>query len=452
MPFDRAGQLARQTPTVRPDDPLGLVAENLRASNYGAIPVLDRFVPGEGVPLTAEERHVRVLGLVDEHDLSRVVLPVLERREAERVLAAGAGLPETINGASANGSAAHHDVLELNGHSPNGHRAVAIEEPAHVPELTARAVMRHDVGIVPAAFSLHNALLTLERYGSSALPVVDEAGSYRGMISRADIVAALGNQVRPPVVGGMATPLGVWLTTGTISAGAPPLGLFLSGMTMAFCLCFARLVLLLGLTYLNRDWGAMFWSGRLGAEAEGGGSFNFIVSILESLAFLLILRALPMSGIHAAEHQTVWAIERGLPLLPEYVERMPRAHPRCGTNLVALGGLIIITFQHLPDTSPGMVLLTLLFVYLVWRNIGTLLQEWFTTRPASPKQLASGIRAGQALLEKYQAQPHVMASFGQRLFNSGLILSALGMFLVLGAYDLLRIYVAPYLFYGSSGG
>jgi CBS domain-containing protein len=85
----------------------------------------------------------------------------------------------------------------------------------------------------------------------SALPVVDASGSYRGMVSRADLVAALGQQVRPPVVGGMATPLGVWLTTGSLSGGAPPLGLFLSGATLAFCFFVAHYGLLLTLQYFN---------------------------------------------------------------------------------------------------------------------------------------------------------------------------------------------------------
>ena len=106
---------------------------------------------------------------------------------------------------------------------------------------------------------------------------------------------------------------------------------------------------------------------------------------------------------------------------------MPRAHPRCGTNLMALGGLIEIAFQHLPSFDGTTVLFTLLFIYLTWRNFGELLQVVFTTKPATPRQLESGIAAGRAQLEKYQDQPHAMAPFGARLLRSGLIYSALGM-------------------------
>jgi CBS domain-containing protein len=92
--------------------------------------------------------------------------------------------------------------------------------------LIARDVMRRDGAFVPAAFSLENTLLTLDRYDANALPVIDAIEGFRGMVSRADVVAALGGQVRPPVVGGMATPLGVWLTTGTVNGGAPNLACF----------------------------------------------------------------------------------------------------------------------------------------------------------------------------------------------------------------------------------
>jgi len=229
----------------------------------------------------------------------------------------------------------------------------------------------------------------------------------------------------------MATPLGVWLTTGTLSAGAPPLGLFLSGAVMGLCLFVAYFVMLVPLAFLNPEWAMRFVSGRLGAFTPDGSAFNFVVTMLHGLLFLLAMRALPLSGTHAAEHQTVWAIERGLPLVPDVVAKMPRAHPRCGTNLLALGGLIEIVFQHLPSFDGATILLALLFIYFAWRNFGEMLQIVFTTKTATLRQLESGIAAGRSLLEKYQEQPHVMAPFAARLLRSGMAFSALGMILVL---------------------
>jgi CBS domain-containing protein len=453
MPFTRAGQLARATPTVRLDDPIGLVAANLRESPCGAVVVLDRLVvddsPGAG--------QGRVLGIIDDGDLARAVLPVLEQQETGRIaaldlVAAGSGVSGSSERAVSHaestgaGNGSMPGAPYLNGHAHEAPVALpsgaAGQEALNLRDLTARVVMRADTGIVPSVISLHNTLLTLDRYNSAALPVVDEAGGYRGMISRADVVAALDGQIRPPVIGGMATPLGVWLTTGHLSAGAPPLGLFLSGMVLAFCFIVAHVVMLLGLAVFSKEWALMYFSGRVGATSELGGSFNLLVTVVEALLFLLTLRALPMAGIHAAEHQTVWAIERGVPLVPEYVAQMPRAHPRCGTNLVAIGGLIQIIFQHLPSLDPTWVLLALLFVYLTWRNFGRVLQERFTTKPATRKQLESGIRAGEELLKKYQEQPHVTVSFGARLFNSGLVLSVVGMALMLFAFDFVQYYLA----------
>jgi len=443
MAFTSAGQLARPVPTVRPDDPLGLVAENLRSATYSVIPVLDRIVVGEGTTGAVQEPGARILGLVDERDLAGAVLPHLARAEVLRQAPRAAEtVPPTVTPpfeatSPSGGGPAYNGMPALNGFhsngSSNGYAAPVELEPEVPPEvrlkaLTARDIMRSDITFVPAAFSLHNALLTMDRYRSLALPVVDDTGAYRGMISRADVVAALGGHIRPPTVGGMATPLGVWLTTGRISAGAPPLGLYLSGLTMSVVFIAVHFLMMIGLMAVNREWAQMFASGRLGAMAEGGGSFNFLMTALQTLLFLGAFRLLPMAGIHAAEHQTVWAIERGLPLTPEVVEKMPRAHPRCGTNLMALAGVIIIIFQHLPVINSNTILLTLLFTYLTWRNFGEALQVYFTTRPATRAQIESGIRAGRAILETYQKEPHVSVSFGAGLLNSGLVLSMLGMF------------------------
>lgn len=415
MPFAIAGQLARPAPTALPDDSLGLVADNLRHSSYSAVAIVDRVLShdGEGNIVTSAGAHV--LGVFDERDLSAAILPALAPLpRVAAVLPGETNTPFAENGAAQNGV------------SVNGHATVA-STPANVAQVKARDVMRRDFGIVPSAFSLQNALLTLDRYNATALPVIGNDGRYEGMISRADIVAALGAQVRPPVVGGMATPLGVWLTDGRLQGGAPPLGLFLSGLVLSVCFSVSYLALLVGLAALNSEWAAMFASGRLGALADGGSTFNMLVTLAQGVLFLTVLRLTPMAGIHASEHQTVWAIERGLELVPDNVEKMPRAHPRCGTNLMALAGLMTIMLQHLPSYSSGNILIVLLFTFLFWRQFGTLLQIYFTTRPASRKQIESGIKAGREVMEKYQAQPHTLPPLAQRLFNSGILLSAAGM-------------------------
>jgi hypothetical protein len=49
------------------------------------------------------------------------------------------------------------------------------------------------------------------------------------------------------------------------------------------------------------------------------------------------------------------------------------------------------------------------------------LQRNFTTREPSNDQLASGIRAGLELLEKFDERPHGMPKVWQRIWGSGLL-------------------------------
>lgn len=419
MPFTRAGQLARSVIAARASDPIGLVAENLRHAPCGVLPVLDRPILGEA---DSNERNARVVGLITQSDLSKATAHLLTPRA------------ETV-AAYANGNGASNGALHLNGHGVdaemNGH--ALIESVA----LTAGDVMQSDVPYIPAAFSLHNALLTLDRYDVPALPVFDDARQYLGMVSRADLLAGIHHSVRPPLMGGMATPLGVWLTDGRFSGGAPVLGLFLTGLILSLGLMLSTALLVAGAWAIRPEWGAMAYSGRLGAALEPTSLFNMIAAAIQSFLFLMFFRVLPLSGVHAAEHQTVWALERGLPLTVENVRRMPRAHPRCGTNLVALGGILTIGIQHLPEITPNWILLVFVAAFFGWRSLGTFLQNHFMTRPATDVQIESGIRAASEVMEKYQEQPFATAPLPLRLLNNGMIWSAAGMVLGLFVLDTL---------------
>ena len=431
MPFTRAGQLARSVVAARATDPIGLVAENLRMSSGGVLPVLDRPTLGEVDP---NERNARVLGLISQAELSK----------ATRNLMAPAAQPVAVY-ANADGAVSHlngnsNGHLNANGSHGDGHAnsngdsgGVAALE-FEKPNLTAGDIMRSDVPYIPANFSLHNALLTLDRYDLPAMPVFDDARQYLGMVSRADLLAGVHQSVRPPLVGGMATPLGVWLTDGRFSGGAPNLGLFLTGLTLSIGLMLSTALIVAGAWAIRPEWGAMAYSGRLGAAVDPSNVFNTITALIQGFLFLLFFRVLPLSGVHAAEHQTVWALERGLPLTIENVRQMPRAHPRCGTNLVALGGLLSIGIQHLPEISPNWILVVFIGAFFCWRSLGTALQTHFMTRPATDQQIEGGIRAANEVMEKYQAQPFAAPPLPLRLLNNGMIWSAAGM--VLGLFIL----------------
>ena len=107
----------------------------------------------------------------------------------------------------------------------------------------------------------------------------------------------------------------------------------------------------------------------------------------------------------------------------------PSLDPRCGTNLLAAVSIFLTlqkALEYLPALA-GMVEITAGLVTLfVWRPVGTFLQERFTTKPASDKEIASGIAAGRALLEKYVNHAPVRPSLPRRIWCSGMIQVMLG--------------------------
>jgi uncharacterized protein YqhQ len=151
------------------------------------------------------------------------------------------------------------------------------------------------------------------------------------------------------------------------------------------------------------------------------------------VGFMAMLRFMPrMAGYHAAEHQTVNAIEAGAPLTPQAVSRHPRVHPRCGTNLwafmtltylgVSLVSMLLATEFGRAHLSLVMSLVVgyVLFVALFWRRVGAWLQTHITTRRATPKELASGIRAGEELLRRHLAGTGEAPRPFERVWRMGL--------------------------------
>lgn len=215
---------------------------------------------------------------------------------------------------------------------------------------------------------------------------------------------------RPPRVGGLATPLGVYMTTGHLRAGVGDASLFLTGVVMTLLL-WGVLWLLTGLEWL------------IGTHLPNAALF-----LIVTLSFLTSLRFSPLAGYHAAEHQTIAAIERGLPLVPAVVKAMPRVHPRCGSNIVAIAilaqGLIQVLAPWLEwDPYMALAVLTIVIglVLLGWRPLGFYLQALFTTRPASERQIVSGISAGEELLKRYPIYRDYRASWWRRVWNFGIL-------------------------------
>lgn len=261
-----------------------------------------------------------------------------------------------------------------------------------------------------ADISLQDALDALQASGQPSLPVRNAEGWIVAVLSQP--LAAPEALAAPPRLGGMATPLGVYLHDGVSSGGAGFWGLVLTGMTMS-CLALTAQVLAHGLSRAVAmhlpALGA--WESRL---PYGLPALLSAISPWLPLPFVfLLLRLVPLSGIHAAEHQVVHCVERHLPLSVDSVRTMPRIHPRCGTNLFAGFTLFLLMFLAvftLTQASSWQLLdsVTLAAVaagpltLIHWRRVGGWVQQRFATRPATDHQIAGAIYAAEQVLSRHQ--------------------------------------------------
>ncbi|MEA2552398.1 MAG: hypothetical protein QOJ65_574 [Fimbriimonadaceae bacterium] len=254
---------------------------------------------------------------------------------------------------------------------------------------------------------------------TTAIPVVDDYGRLMGVVTPADLYPKRDRPPHPGMVGGMATPFGVYLTTGTIRAGASNMALVTTGMVLFTSLMAANIIGGYAATFsFHHGW-------RIPSFA-----FDAFIYLL----FLGTFRLLPLSGIHGAEHKVVHAIERGEELTRENVRRMPRVHPRCGTNF-AVGASLFMGIAAakwlipLGDFQPFVALVaTLIF----WRPIGSLVQYWVTTKEPTDKQLDMGIRSGEELLHSYASGQTGSRSLPARIWNSGMLHVISGSVFMLG--------------------
>jgi hypothetical protein len=143
------------------------------------------------------------------------------------------------------------------------------------------------------------------------------------------------------------------------------------------------------------------------------------INLVAFLCFLIVLRLSPLAGFHAAEHMTVTCIERLGYVDVEQVRHMPRAHRRCGTSLLA--GVLPALLAGVPllGVSPELAALVLLVGWVARDQTGYWLQQIFTTKRPTQRQLQAGIAAGQRLLALAGAEPARPMSPVQRLWRRG---------------------------------
>jgi CBS domain-containing protein len=304
--------------------------------------------------------------------------------------------------------------------------------------------------------SLNSAITLFNAYPEiSVIGVVDEMRSFYGVLGRIDLLAYTFKTLAPSRVGGMATPLGVYLTDGVDSGGVGNFGLFLAGATLTSLFTIAMVASNASdIVALNHHIDVNGIIERLIMPVLPGYAVTIVTNLRSAVTLflmLMLLRLIPVAGYHAAEHQVVHCIERGEPLMPKNVAAMPRPHPRCGTNLVSavmLFGVYLTVLTGVLQSGSSAIVPAALATVLTWRQVGTFLQQYFTTRPASQKQLASGIRAGQDLLTKYRQDVNRKAKFPMRVWRMGFVQMIAGSSvpaLVLWALDRYVPVVQPYL-------
>lgn len=304
---------------------------------------------------------------------------------------------------------------------------ISVQDMLSAPEeqLTAIRTNRADLHPVPCLSvndTIEQAVASFGDSDLSMIPIVDERGCYTGKCaSRTQLYLLLHGLLKPARIGGMATPLGVYMTSGYHVSGAGWKGLIVTGV-------------LFGILAYGLDWLGLF------AYSAATALFPFIASwgegqqlILQTgmimVCLLAMLRLSPISGLHAAEHMTINAIEHDLDLTEPFIRTQPREHARCGTNLmVFLGGIqilgISIAYSWREMNPLGLMLYAALWIFLIhkfWRPAGLWLQRHFTTKTPTSAQIASGIKAGEELLEKFRQEPHPTPSLARRIWGSGLV-------------------------------
>jgi CBS domain-containing protein len=291
------------------------------------------------------------------------------------------------------------------------------------PNRPASEAIAADFAAISPMATGFEALRLFREMGPRELIVVDPDGRPIGVVTPTDLISKPQEPVWPGLVGGMATPFGIYLTNGAIRAGAGDFALIVTGMLL-FTLFFGCSVASESLL------GTM--GGRIPDSLLEPISYG-----LPTLMFLVGIRLLPLAGIHAAEHQVVHAIERGEPLVPEVVARMPRVHPRCGTNLATgLGLFFAISKSPWIPVEELRVLLGIVVSLVLWRPLGNFVQQFITTRKANRRQLQLGIDAGSELLEKFRTTRIVSVSPWRRLWASGMLHIIAGSSICLGIVEL----------------
>lgn len=300
---------------------------------------------------------------------------------------------------------------------------------------TVRSRMRSPDAVASVQATQEQITEVLKSTGSSAVMVVDDAGLFEGRVHAADLYVNTDDAPWLGPINGMATPWGVYLSANGVQAGASNWALVVGGMVLGLMLAAAHLLMGLLLHVLEHAGVsgvlAMYLSSVPPREKELAALWS-LLQLSPAVLFLVLMRTLPLAGYHAAEHQVVHAVERGEPLLAQVVQRMPRVHPRCGTNAVAALAVFIAVSQGvtwLAGTAAAgaeAAIVGAVAAVFSWRRIGAFIQQYFVTRPPTLRQVQRGIEAARELIERARRDSRYRTPFLRRLWCMALPQTAAG--------------------------
>lgn len=245
---------------------------------------------------------------------------------------------------------------------------------------------------------------------------------------------------RPGRISGTALPYGVHLSDGVYgSASALHLlfgGAYIIGLgAVATALTYIEAWLVQTLFGVPLAWAVLDITLSQGPSSYETHALYAVVNVIMFANFLVVLRLSMLSGYHAAEHKTVTAMEKFGELRYDDVVEMPRAHPRCGT--VLLFGLLP-PFLIIAALGVDNILLAGLIALIGWHfryHTGFFVQQYFTTKPPTEKQLQAGIHAGEVLLAKWRNDPYKKLPWLHSLWVRGLPQMIMGLVLAMTALD-----------------
>ncbi len=240
-------------------------------------------------------------------------------------------------------------------------------------------------------------------------------------------------RLRAPRISGTAMPHGVFLSTGT-AGSASGFSLLLTGFAIVSLGLLAMvptyLVVWLADQGLHRSLAAMMLQVGQPADPMVASLCRIGINLVGFFAFLSLLRLSPLAGYHAAEHMTVHAIEDfGVYGWEAHVRDMPRAHLRCGSNLLAGFLPALLIGGPLLASSPLLVPPLAVAGWMLRHRLGFFLQNTFTTKPPSEHQLAKGMEAGRIVLARWLKAPAPRLSVAQRIWRRGLPQMVVGVIL-----------------------